>query len=70
ESGGLRHDFGEKCTSCGVGLLPNGNFKEITKPIDIKRTVLQGKYALPKWEINGLVKYISIGPQPVECSLQ
>ncbi|KAL2491610.1 hypothetical protein Adt_27238 [Abeliophyllum distichum] len=46
------------------GLLPNGNFEEKPKPIDIKKTVLQGKYALPKWEINGLVEYISGGPQP------
>ncbi|CAA3030855.1 60S ribosomal protein L24 [Olea europaea subsp. europaea] len=46
------------------GPLPNGNFEEKPKPTDIKKTVLQGKYALPKWEINGLVEYISSGPQP------
>ncbi|KAG8391222.1 hypothetical protein BUALT_Bualt01G0165300 [Buddleja alternifolia] len=46
------------------GLLPNGNFEEQPKPKDIKKTVLQGTYALPKWEINGLVEYISGGPQP------
>ncbi|KAK6119231.1 hypothetical protein DH2020_047014 [Rehmannia glutinosa] len=46
------------------GLLPNGNFEEQPKPTDIKKTVLQGKHALPKWEINGLVEYISGGPQP------
>lgn len=26
--------------------------------------MLEGRYALPKWEINGLVEYISGGPQP------
>lgn len=47
------------------GLLPNGNFEELPKAKDLKKkTVLQGKYALPKWEINGLVEYISGGPQP------
>ncbi|XP_022896606.1 uncharacterized protein LOC111410484 [Olea europaea var. sylvestris] len=46
------------------GLLSNGNFEEKPKPTDIKKTVLQGKNALPKWEINGLVEYISGGPQP------
>ncbi|GFP92086.1 hypothetical protein PHJA_001352700 [Phtheirospermum japonicum] len=46
------------------GLLPNGNFEEQPKPKDIKKTVLQGKNALPKWEISGLVEYISGGPQP------
>ncbi|KAI4302517.1 hypothetical protein MLD38_038251 [Melastoma candidum] len=46
------------------GLLPNGNFEEQPKPADLKKTVLQGKHALPKWEIQGLVEYISGGPQP------
>ncbi|KAL2230418.1 uncharacterized protein LOC105172024 [Sesamum indicum] len=46
------------------GLLPNGNFEEKPKPTDLKKTVLQGKRALPKWEIDGLVEYISGGPQP------
>ncbi|EYU20209.1 hypothetical protein ABFS82_14G167300 [Erythranthe guttata] len=46
------------------GLLPNGNFEEKPSPKDIKKTVLQGKHALPKWEINGFVEYISGGPQP------
>ncbi|KAL0349355.1 UNVERIFIED_CONTAM: hypothetical protein Sangu_1163300 [Sesamum angustifolium] len=46
------------------GLLPNGNFEEQPKPTDLKKTVLQGKHALPKWETNGLVEYISGGPQP------
>lgn len=46
------------------GLLPNGNFEESPKPSDLKKTVIQGKYSLPKWEINGSVEYISGGPQP------
>lgn len=47
-----------------TGLVGNGNFEEQPKSTDIKKTVLIGKYALPKWEINGLVEYISGGPQP------
>ncbi|KAE8038272.1 hypothetical protein FH972_010798 [Carpinus fangiana] len=46
------------------GYLDNGNFEEQPKPTDLKKTVLVGKYALPKWEIVGLVEYISGGPQP------
>ncbi|XP_057778100.1 protein DUF642 L-GALACTONO-1,4-LACTONE-RESPONSIVE GENE 2-like [Salvia miltiorrhiza] len=46
------------------GLLPNGNFEETPKSTDMKKTVLQGRHALPKWEISGLVEYISGGPQP------
>lgn len=46
------------------GLLPNGNFEEPPKATDIKKTVLLGKTALPKWEISGLVEYIHGGPQP------
>ncbi|GJY88958.1 galactose-binding domain-like protein [Tanacetum coccineum] len=46
------------------GLLPNGNFEEAPKATDIKKTVLIGKNALPKWEISGLVEYIHGGPQP------
>ncbi|XP_076941039.1 protein TEEBE-like [Bidens hawaiensis] len=46
------------------GLLPNGNFEEPPKPTALKKTVLVGKNALPKWEISGLVEYINGGPQP------
>ncbi|CAH9096307.1 unnamed protein product [Cuscuta europaea] len=46
------------------GFLPNGNFEEGPKPSDMKKMLLQGKHALPKWEISGLVEYISGGPQP------
>ncbi|XP_068649331.1 protein TEEBE-like [Aristolochia californica] len=34
------------------------------KPSHLNKTVILGKYALPKWEISGLVEYISGGPQP------
>lgn len=47
-----------------TGYLDNGNFEEQPKPTDLKKSVLVGKYALPKWEIDGLVEYISGGPQP------
>ncbi|GAB4828065.1 hypothetical protein Ancab_034980, partial [Ancistrocladus abbreviatus] len=46
------------------GLLPNGDFEVPPKPGDLKKTVLQGKHALPSWEIKGLVEYISTGPHP------
>ncbi|KAK6261033.1 hypothetical protein SCA6_015507 [Theobroma cacao] len=46
------------------GYLENGNFEEQPKPTDLKKTVLLGKYALPKWTISGLVEYITGGPQP------
>ncbi|KAJ9558320.1 hypothetical protein OSB04_012934 [Centaurea solstitialis] len=44
-------------------ILPNGNFEEPPKASDMKKTVLLGKNALPKWEITGLVEYIHGGPQ-------
>lgn len=47
-----------------VGLLPNGNFEIGPKPNHLKKTVIIGRYALPNWEIHGLVEYISGGPQP------
>ncbi|KAG6640925.1 uncharacterized protein LOC122275387 [Carya illinoinensis] len=46
------------------GLLLNGNFEESPAKSNLKKTVIKGKYSLPKWEINGLVEYISGGPQP------
>ncbi|CAL1371680.1 unnamed protein product [Linum trigynum] len=45
-------------------LLNNGNFEQSPKPGGLKKTVLQGNKALPGWETNGLVEYISGGPQP------
>ncbi|XP_031474950.2 uncharacterized protein LOC116247119 isoform X1 [Nymphaea colorata] len=46
------------------GLLPNGNFEEAPSPSNLKKTVIIGRYSLPKWEIHGMVEYISGGPQP------
>lgn len=45
-------------------MLPNGNFEISPKKSNLNKTVIVGKYSLPKWEINGLVEYISGGPQP------
>ncbi|KAJ6778678.1 F17A17.37 PROTEIN [Salix koriyanagi] len=46
------------------GLVENGNFEEAPAKSNLKKTVIIGKYSLPKWEINGLVEYVSGGPQP------
>lgn len=34
------------------------------KPSNLNKTVIIGRYSLPKWEIDGLVEYVSGGPQP------
>nr|AGV54565.1 hypothetical protein [Phaseolus vulgaris] len=44
--------------------LQNGNFEEQPNPKYLKKTKLVGKFALPKWEISGLIEYVSGGPQP------
>lgn len=46
------------------GFLANGNFEQGPHPSNIKKTVIIGKYSLPKWEISGMVEYVSGGPQP------
>ncbi|MCL7035459.1 hypothetical protein MKW94_023087 [Papaver nudicaule] len=46
------------------GVLPNGHFEDGPEPSNLKNTVIIGKNSLPKWEINGLVEYVSGGPQP------
>ncbi|KAL8133425.1 protein TEEBE-like [Apium graveolens] len=46
------------------GYLANGNFELGPKPSEMKKTAIIGKYSLPKWEISGLVEYVSGGPQP------
>ncbi|XP_052175977.1 protein DUF642 L-GALACTONO-1,4-LACTONE-RESPONSIVE GENE 2-like isoform X2 [Diospyros lotus] len=46
------------------GFLANGNFERSPKPWNLKKTVIAGKRALPGWEIDGLVEYVSGGPQP------
>ncbi|KAL5724803.1 hypothetical protein ACHQM5_008020 [Ranunculus cassubicifolius] len=45
-------------------LVPNGDFEQGPAPANLKKTVILGRHSLPKWEINGLVEYISGGPQP------
>lgn len=52
------------CIFVGSELLPNGDFEESPAKANLKKTVIVGKYSLPKWEINGLVEYVSGGPQP------
>ncbi|KAK7830499.1 hypothetical protein CFP56_028165, partial [Quercus suber] len=52
------------CVYCCLDLLPNGDFEESPAKSNLKKTVIIGKYSLPKWEINGLVEYVSGGPQP------
>ena len=47
-----------------TGLLANGNFELAPAQTKLKKTVIMGKDSLPNWEINGLVEYISGGPQP------
>ncbi|CAN6586429.1 hypothetical protein ACFX2I_014267 [Malus domestica] len=46
------------------GELPNGHFEESPHPSNLKKTVIIGKYSLPKWEISGLVEYVKGGAQP------
>ncbi|KAF6140731.1 hypothetical protein GIB67_035158 [Kingdonia uniflora] len=45
------------------GLLPNGNFEQGPKPSNLVKTVIKGKYSLPKWKIDGVVEYIKGGLQ-------
>ncbi|CAL5422056.1 unnamed protein product [Camellia sinensis] len=42
----------------------NGDFEIPPKPSNLDKTVIKGNYSLPNWEINGLVDYMSSGPQP------
>lgn len=44
--------------------MQNGDFEEAPARSNLKKTVITGKYSLPKWEINGVVEYVSGGPQP------
>ncbi|KAF5938206.1 hypothetical protein HYC85_025712 [Camellia sinensis] len=46
------------------GLLANGDFETPPKPSNLNKTVIKGKHSPPNWEINGLVEYMSGGPQP------
>ncbi|KAK6244168.1 hypothetical protein QUC31_010577 [Theobroma cacao] len=46
------------------GFLDNGNFEIAPKKENLNKTVILGKYSLPGWEIDGLVEFVSGGPQP------
>ncbi|XP_027156347.1 uncharacterized protein LOC113757137 [Coffea eugenioides] len=46
------------------GLLENGNFEEGPKVSNLEKRQIIGKYSLPKWEIHGIVEYVSSGRQP------
>lgn len=45
-------------------MLQNGNFEQGPNASNLQKTVIIGKYSLPKWEINGIIEYVSGGPQP------
>ncbi|XP_061966167.1 protein TEEBE-like [Populus nigra] len=46
------------------GLVENGNFEQAPAKSNLKKRAIIGKYSLPKWEISGIVEYVSGGPQP------
>ncbi|XVF56145.1 hypothetical protein PTKIN_Ptkin06aG0093400 [Pterospermum kingtungense] len=46
------------------GFVNNGNFEQAPKKEKLNKTVILGKYSLPGWEIDGLVEFVSEGPQP------
>ncbi|XP_019186426.1 PREDICTED: uncharacterized protein LOC109181126 [Ipomoea nil] len=46
------------------GLVANGNFEEGPKRSNLNKTVIIGRRSLPRWEISGIVEYVSGGPQP------
>ncbi|KAE8718603.1 zinc-metallopeptidase, peroxisomal-like isoform X1 [Hibiscus syriacus] len=46
------------------GFLNNGNFEQAPKKEKLNKTVIVGKHSLPGWEIQGLVEFVSGGPQP------
>lgn len=44
--------------------MANGNFEEGPKRSNLNKTVIMGRTSLPRWEISGMVEYVSGGPQP------
>ncbi|KAK4371500.1 hypothetical protein RND71_010975 [Anisodus tanguticus] len=50
--------------SKNLDLLENGSFEQGPKPSNMKKTVIIGKFSLPKWEKKGIVEWVSGGPQP------
>ncbi|KAE8721096.1 putative RNA binding motif protein [Hibiscus syriacus] len=51
-------------TILDFGFLKNGNFEQAPKQEQLNKTVIVGKYSLPGWDIEGLVEFVSGGPQP------
>ncbi|KAE8729838.1 NAC domain [Hibiscus syriacus] len=52
------------CFTLCSGFLNNGNFEQAPKKENLNKTVIVGKHSLPGWEIDGLVEFVSGGPQP------
>ncbi|XP_074278932.1 BIIDXI-like protein At5g11420 isoform X2 [Silene latifolia] len=50
------------CVSFG-GMLPNGDFEISPSPTRLSGTKVEGANAIPKWETNGYVEYITVGAQ-------
>ncbi|OEL17136.1 hypothetical protein BAE44_0021844 [Dichanthelium oligosanthes] len=48
-------------TAIPDGLLPNGNFEEAPDRSQLNGTRVTGRYAIPHWEVSGLVEYIGSG---------
>ncbi|KAJ4824098.1 hypothetical protein Tsubulata_026544 [Turnera subulata] len=62
----LSHSFSDAAVPTRPldGLVANGDFEQAPAKANLKKTLILGKYSLPKWELNGLVEYVSGGPQP------
>jgi hypothetical protein len=60
----LSNGFASSTTSYLDDLLPNGDFEDSPNPSNLQKNVIIGKFSLPKWEITGLVEFVSGGPQP------
>jgi hypothetical protein len=57
--------LGEMCDLCDhlvcIGLLPNGNFEERPAKSLLNRTIVTGRFSIPRWEISGFLEYIESG---------
>ncbi|KAL2932387.1 Allergen Act d 3 [Bienertia sinuspersici] len=51
------------------GLLPNGNFEKAPSPNQLSGTKVEGKYAIPNWEVSGYVEYIKTGTKQQDMVL-
>ncbi|XP_021731892.1 uncharacterized protein LOC110698699 [Chenopodium quinoa] len=56
------------CVTFGA-LLPNGDFETKPNPTQISGTKIEGKYAIPKWEVTGFVEYITSGTKQQDMVL-